>query len=151
MANPATAEPIGGVQPRSAAWRGFMTMAGAWSLQGFAMFSVIEKHTGRWVGRVGPWCPEAWPGTEVGWGIVHDCWGRGYATEAATAAIDWAIDILGWTDIIHVIAPTNLRSQAVARRLGSVNRGRGSLPAPLTDVIVDLWGQSASDWRSSSS
>jgi RimJ/RimL family protein N-acetyltransferase len=149
MSDPATAEPIGGVQPRAAAWRGFMTMAGAWSLQGFAMFSVIEKSTGRWIGRVGPWRPEGWPGTEVGWGIVQDCWGRGYATEAATAAIDWAIDALGWTDIIHVIAPTNARSQAVARKLGSRNRGRGTLPAPHTDTIIDLWGQSAADWRSS--
>ena len=126
-------------------------MAGAWSLQGFAMFSVIEKSTGRWIGRVGPWHPEGWPGTEVGWGIVHDCWGRGYATEAATAAIDWAVDTLRWTDIIHVIAPTNARSQAVARRLGSRNRGRGSLPAPHADSIVDLWGQSAADWRTSHS
>jgi RimJ/RimL family protein N-acetyltransferase len=149
MADAATAEFVGGVQPRSAAWRGLMTMAGAWSLHGFAMFSVIEKSTGRWIGRVGPWCPEGWPGTEVGWGIVHDCWGRGYATEAATAAIDWAIAALGWTDIIHVIAPTNARSQAVAHRLGSRNRGRGTLPAPFADAVVDLWGQSAADWRSS--
>ena len=149
MADTSTAEFIGGVQPRAAAWRGFMTMAGAWSLQGFAMFSVIEKRTGRWVGRVGPWCPDGWPGTEVGWGIVHDCWGRGYATEAATAAIDWAIDALGWTDIIHVIDPRNAPSQAVALKLGSRNRGRGSLPAPFADAVVNLWGQSAADWRSS--
>ncbi|MEO8465324.1 MAG: GNAT family N-acetyltransferase [Gammaproteobacteria bacterium] len=149
MANPATAEPIGGVQPRSVAWRSFTSLAGAWSLHGFAMFSVIEKSTGRWIGRVGPWRPEGWPGTEVGWGIVQECWGRGYATEAATAAIDWAIDALGWTDIIHVIAPTNAPSQAVARKLGSRNRGRGSLPVPHADTIVDLWGQSAADWRCS--
>ncbi len=149
MADAATAEFLGGVQPRATAWRGFMTMAGAWSLQRFAMFSVIENSTGRWIGRVGPWYPDGWPGTEIGWGIVHDCWGRGYATEAATAAIDWAIDTLGWTDIIHVIEPRNPASQAVARKLGSRNRGRGSLPPPSADVVVDLWGQTATDWRSS--
>jgi hypothetical protein len=38
-------------------------MAGAWAMQGFAMLSVIEKATGRWVGRAGPWQPEGWPGT----------------------------------------------------------------------------------------
>lgn len=149
MADSASAEFIGGVQPRAAAWRGLMTMAGSWSLHGFAMFSVIEKSTGRWIGRVGPWRPEGWPGTEVGWGIVRDRWGRGYATEAATAAIDWAIDALGWTDIIHVIDPRNAPSQAVARKLGSRNRGRGSLPAPFTDAIIDIWGQTAAQWRSS--
>ena len=148
-ADPVTTEFLGGVQPRAVAWRGFMTMAGAWSLQGFAMFSVIEKSTGRWIGRVGPWYPDGWPGTEVGWGIVRECWSRGYATEAATAAIDWAIDTLGWTDVIHVIDPRNAPSQAVARKLGSRNRGRGSLPAPFTDAVVDIWAQSAADWRSS--
>jgi RimJ/RimL family protein N-acetyltransferase len=83
---------LGGAQPRSSAWRALMTMAGAWHLHGFAMFSVIEKATGRWVGRLGPWVPEGWPGTEVGWGIIRDCWGKGYGTEGATATIDWAFD-----------------------------------------------------------
>ena len=34
------------------------------------MFSVIEKDSGRWIGRIGPWQPEGWPGTEVGWSLV---------------------------------------------------------------------------------
>jgi RimJ/RimL family protein N-acetyltransferase len=33
---------IGGVQPPSTAWRGVMSMAGAWAVTGVAMFSVIE-------------------------------------------------------------------------------------------------------------
>lgn len=45
---------LSGVQPRGAAWRGLCTMVGAWSVRGFAMFSVIERDTGRWVGRIGP-------------------------------------------------------------------------------------------------
>lgn len=84
--------------PRSLAWRAFMTMAGAWYLQGFAMFSVIEKATGRWIGRLGPWYPEGWPGTEIGWALVRDSWGRGYATEGAAAAMDWAFSTLGWKE-----------------------------------------------------
>jgi len=76
---------LGGPQPRAVAWRTFLAMAGAWAMQGFAMFSVIEKASGAWVGRVGPWQPEGWPGTEVGWGIARDRCGLGYATEAATA------------------------------------------------------------------
>ena len=68
---------IGGVKSRSESWRGLMQVAGSWSLLGFGMFSVLERDTGRWVGRVGPLHPEDWPGDEVGWGIARDAWGRG--------------------------------------------------------------------------
>src|SRR5215468_9895460 len=96
MADADASKFVGGPQPRPVAWRGFMSMAGAWSMQGFAMFSIIEKASGRWIGRLGPWMPEGWPGTEVGWAIVRDCWGRGYAPEGAAAATDWAFDHLAW-------------------------------------------------------
>jgi RimJ/RimL family protein N-acetyltransferase len=137
---------LGGPQPRAVAWRGFMTMAGAWHLQGYAMFSVLEKSSGRWVGRVGPWQPEGWPGTEVGWSIVRDRWGRGYATEAAAAAMSWAFAELRWTEVIHVIDARNEASGAVARKLGARNRGRGRLPPPYEEVAVDIWGQTRDEW-----
>jgi RimJ/RimL family protein N-acetyltransferase len=137
---------IGGPQPPALAWRGLMVMAGAWHLQGFAMFSVIEKASGRWIGRLGPWYPQGWPGTEVGWGLVRDSWGRGYATEGASAAMDWAFSTLGWTEVIHSIAPDNHASQAVARKLGSRNRGPGRLPPPFEDSPVEIWGQTRAEW-----
>ncbi len=138
---------IGGPVPRSPAWRGLMTMIGAWHANGFAMFSVVEKSSGRWVGRLGPWMPDGWPGPEIGWAIVRDCWGRGYATEGAAAATDWAFRFLGWTEVIHSIAPDNLASQAVARKLGSRNRGRGTLPPPFEHDRVDIWGQTREEWQ----
>ena len=138
---------IGGPQARSVAWRGFMSVAGAWAMSGYSMFSVIEKSSGRWIGRVGPWVPEGWPGTEVGWGLVKDAYGQGYATEAAAAAIDWAFDALGWTDVIHCIDPENITSQRVAERLGSSNRGPGRMPAPFEDLPIDIWGQTRDEWR----
>ena len=141
---------LGGPQPRSAAWRGLCSVAGAWSLFGFAMFSVVEKSSGRWIGRLGPWKPEAWPGPEVGWGLVRDAWGKGYATEGATASIDWAFEHLGWTKVIHCIDPLNTPSQAVAKRLGSSNLGTGSLPPPYDATTIDIWGQSREDWRARS-
>lgn len=146
-ANPDSMRFLGGVQPREVAWRTLMLMAGAWHLQGISMFSVVEKASGRWVGRVGPWMPEGWPGPEVGWGIVRDCEGRGYATEAAAASIDWAFDALGWTEVIHSISPGNTGSQRVAAKLGSRNRGPGRLPPPLTGVPVEIWGQTREEWR----
>jgi RimJ/RimL family protein N-acetyltransferase len=149
VADPAATRHLGGPVPRTVAWRSFLTMAGAWAVQGFAMFSVIDKSSGRWVGRVGPWYPEGWPGTEIGWGIVRDCWRRGYATEAATAAIDWAFDELGWSEVIHVIDVDNTASQALARKLGSRKRGPGRLPAPHESAVVDIWGQTRVEWEAS--
>lgn len=138
---------IGGVQPRAGAWRGLAAMTGSWALHGFGMFSVVEKASGRWIGRLGPWRPEGWPGSEVGWGLVRSAWGKGYATEGAAAAMNWAVGALGWNDIIHCIDPANQASARVAERLGSTLRGRGRLPAPFEQVEVDLWGQSADSWR----
>ncbi|HEY4771406.1 MAG TPA: GNAT family N-acetyltransferase [Steroidobacteraceae bacterium] len=146
QADPQVAHYIGGVQPRPLAWRGFMVMAGCWSLLGFAMFSVIEKSSGCWIGRLGPWQPEGWPGPEIGWGLVRDAWGRGYATEGAAAAMEWAFLELGWTDVIHCIAPDNHASQAVARRLGSRKRGPGHLPPPYEGSPVEIWGQTRAEW-----
>ena len=81
---------IGGTLPRAAAWRKFLQMPGAWAVQGFGMFAVIEKSSGDWLGNIGPWKPVGWPGNEVGWALRRAAWGKGYATEAAVAAIDWA-------------------------------------------------------------
>lgn len=146
-ADAATMEHLGGVKTRSEVWRGLCEMRGAWHINGFSMFSVIERKSGRWIGRLGPWQPEGWPGTEVGWGVHPDFAGQGYAYEATVAAMDYVVDGLGWSDICHTIAPGNVRSIALAQRLGSNNRGPTRLPAPYQDVAVDNWGQSAADWR----
>ena len=147
MGDEETARFIGGVQAPSQVWRSMMAMAGAWTLSGVAMFSVIEKSSGQWIGRIGPWQPHGWPGTEVGWSLHRDAMGKGYALEAAVAALDYAFDHLGWTDVIHCIAPDNGPSIRLAERLGSRNGGRGQLPAPFQDAVIDLWGQTRDEWR----
>ena len=138
---------IGGMQKRPAAWRSLACATGSWSLKGFGLFSVIEKSSGEWIGWIGPWQPEGWPGTEVGWGLLRSRWGKGYATEGATAAIDWAFDTLGWDDVIHTIHPDNQGSIAVAERLGSHYRGPGQFPAPYEHLPVGIWGQSKAEWK----
>jgi RimJ/RimL family protein N-acetyltransferase len=147
MGDPEAARFLGGAQPRAVAWRAMAAMTGAWALRGFGMFSVIERATGRWVGRLGPWCPEGWPGTEVGWGLAREAWGRGYAQEGAIAAIDWAFDRLGWSEVIHCIEPANAASIKVAERLGSSRLRDAFLPPPFDAVRVDVWGQSRDAWR----
>lgn len=146
FAHPASSH-IGGPLARGDAWRRFLQMPGAWMVQGFAMFSVVEKSSGRWIGQAGPWYPEGWPGTEVGYAFHPDAWGSGYATEACAAAMEWAFESLGWTDVIHSISPANDASKAVAQRLGSRNRGPGRLPPPLESHPIEIWGQTREEWR----
>lgn len=145
MADPEATRFLGGVQVRAAAWRGLATMVGSWTLRGCAFFSVIEKASGEWVGRVGPWHPEAWPGTEVGWGIAAAHQRRGYAVEAAAASMDWAVENLGWPEIIHCIDPDNVASKAVAAKLGSrLLRHQPNLQPFGTPV--EVWGQTSAEW-----
>ena len=138
---------LGGVQSPALTWRIMNTVAGAWALEGFHMFSVIEKASGHWIGRIGALNPWQWPGREVGWGLISAYWGRGYAREAAVASMNYVFDVLGWDDVIHTIAPDNLASAAVAKSLGSGNRGPGALPDPYAAEKVDIWGQTREAWR----
>ena len=79
---------IGGVAARDAAWRTMAMVTGAWALLGYSMFSVIEKSSGQWIGRLGPWRPGgkegSWPGDEVGWALRASAQGKGYAAEGAS-------------------------------------------------------------------
>jgi RimJ/RimL family protein N-acetyltransferase len=134
---------IGGASDRNASWQGLATAVGMWTLRGCSLFSVLEADTGRWVGRVGPWLPEGALGTEVGWAIDRSAWGRGYATEAAEAAIGWAFGTLGWAEVIHCIDAENAASIAVAERLGS-HRLRADVDG---GKPVEVYGQARAEWR----
>jgi len=125
-----------------AGWRNAAIMAGHWVLHGFGMFVVEEKASGKFAGRVGPFYPPVWPGFEVGWGIAAEFRGRGYAVEAAKAAIDWSFSIFELDEIVHCIDPENVASQAVARRLGAKQEGE----TMLLGHAVDLWVTRRSAW-----
>lgn len=146
LSDPEATRFLGGPYAPAMAWRFVNVTAGGWLMQGFSMFSVIEKASGQWIGRLGPWFPAEWPGTEIGWGLVRAAWGKGYATEGAAAAADWAFANLGWTEMIHTIAPENTPSIAVAKRLGSRLLGNVRLPPPI-NTDVQSWGQTRAEWQ----
>jgi RimJ/RimL family protein N-acetyltransferase len=124
-------------QPRWAAWRSMSVHLGHWALRGFGQWAVVEDATGEFVGRAGLYCPEGWPGLEVGWVLSREHWGRGFASEAARAALADAFERLGAERVISVIAPGNDRSVRVAERVGErydrtielLARGRHSIYA----------------------
>ena len=145
-ADPHTMEHLGGVQHEADAWRSFASFVGAWQLGGPCMFSVVEKASGEWIGRIGPWLPHLWPVNEVGWGIRHGFEGRGYAFEAAEMAVQYAFDKLGWDSVSHLIADENTRSQALAQRLGARPVGESQMPGSLAKYQVTEWRQSKKEW-----
>ena len=58
------------------------------------------------------------PAIEVAWRLARTYWGRGYATEAARAALDYGFEKLGLTEIVSLTVPANWRSRRVMERLG---------------------------------
>jgi RimJ/RimL family protein N-acetyltransferase len=93
---------------------------------------------GRLLGRAGLWHPEGWFGLEVGWKLHRETWGRGYATEAAAAALDWAWADVDAERIISVIHPENAASLRVAGRLGMYHlRDAESSHDPVVIMAID--------------
>jgi RimJ/RimL family protein N-acetyltransferase len=58
------------------------------------------------------------PCVEIGWRLAHEHWGRGYATEAALAALDFGFQRLGLAEIVSFTVPANRRSRGVMERIG---------------------------------
>jgi RimJ/RimL family protein N-acetyltransferase len=89
---------------------------------GFGLWVVEVLPTGDFAGLVGLMKPafEAHftPAVEVGWRLARQHWGRGYATEAAKAALEFGFDKVGLEEIVSFTVPANLRSRRVMDRLG---------------------------------
>lgn len=100
------------------AWRNMAQMIGHWSLRGYGLLAVEERSSGLFVGRVGFWNPDGWPGFEVGWALHRSFWGRGFATEAARVCLEAAFTRLQQSEVISLIHPENARSIQVAERIG---------------------------------
>jgi RimJ/RimL family protein N-acetyltransferase len=82
------------------------------------------------------------PDFEIGWGIAKEAQGKGYATEAARAAIDRAFATFEIAQVIHCIDRENTASQGVARRLGAEKQREIELFGHVADIWVttrDAW------------
>lgn len=114
-----TARYVGGVMSWDKAWRHMAALAGHWALKGFGVWAVEEQSSSSFVGAVGLWEPEGWPELEVGYWLMKEAHGKGYATEAAAGARQHAYMKLGATTLVSYIDPANTPSRRVAERLGA--------------------------------
>ncbi|GIT91200.1 N-acetyltransferase [Jannaschia pagri] len=123
-------EIIGGPLDETAAWKILTNDVGHWHLRGFGWWS-LDDGTGC-VGSCGFHLPEGRPDVELGWSLFSGM-GRGYATEAAQAALAWAGT--RWPRIVSHIDRDNRASARVALRLGATDTG---VP-PAHDPLCTIW------------
>ena len=122
MANPDVSRFLGDGQPltRVEAWRQLAIFAGHWVLRGYGLWAVEERATGEFLGRIGCLNPEGFPAFEIAYTLAPWAWGKGYAREGAAAALRYARETLGRTEIASIIRPANIPSIRVATSLGAV-------------------------------
>jgi RimJ/RimL family protein N-acetyltransferase len=70
------------------------------------------------------------PAVEVAWRLARPYWGRGYAAEAAKAALDYGFEQLGLSEIVALTVPANQRSRRVMERLGMTRSSEDDFDHP---------------------
>jgi ribosomal-protein-alanine N-acetyltransferase len=89
---------------------------------GFGIWALEVAGPGTFIGLTGlsvvPFAAHFTPAVEVGWRLLPSAWGRGYATEAASASIDYGFTHAGLSEIVSFASAVNTRSIAVMHRLG---------------------------------
>lgn len=116
-------------------WQTFVADLGHWEMFDQGMWAITLRGNDTVVGFAGPWCPPHWPESEIGWMIFDPAIeGTGIATEAATATIKHAYDVLGWTTAVSYIDKRNARSIRLAEKLGA--KLDPSAPSTGQDMLV---------------
>ncbi|MBT2406116.1 MULTISPECIES: GNAT family N-acetyltransferase [unclassified Streptomyces] len=93
-----------------------------WDDEGFGLFAVELLASGELIGAVGlsvpEWLPEVLPAVEITWRLGRSFWGQGYASEAAQATLEFALQDRGLDRVIAVNRAGNDESENVIRKLG---------------------------------
>jgi len=112
-----SAQYVGGAVDRVTAWRAFLAGPGSWLLHCAGWWAVEEIAAGKSIGEVGVFRREA-PDLEIGWRIYRHSWRKGYASEAAAAALASAKERFAGERVIAYIAKDNIASIRVAEKIG---------------------------------
>lgn len=124
-----------GPKDREGAWRIFASEIALWPLMGFGPFSLEGKATGAYLGEVGIYQPAHFPEPEIGWIMMADAEGKGFAQEAARRVLAFAWDDLGLASLVNYIEPENARSIRLGLRLGGTIEP-GAPGSRATDVVI---------------
>jgi RimJ/RimL family protein N-acetyltransferase len=102
--------------------------------RGFGFWAVEVRESGQFIGFTGLSVPSFdapfGPGVEIGWRLVKDAWGNGYATEGARASLAHAFGPLGLDDVLSFTTTTNKPSQRVMERIGMTHDEAGDFDHP---------------------
>lgn len=110
---------VGGPRDARGSFTSLTSRLGHWALHGFGLWHISTKDDREFAGWTGMIFAPGWQEPELGWALLEGFEGKGFATEAATAARDYAARHQGMNGVISHIAPTNHASLAVAQRLGA--------------------------------
>ncbi|MDE3195025.1 MAG: GNAT family N-acetyltransferase [Acidobacteriota bacterium] len=122
------------------AWAKLVRYAGFWTLLGFGFWAIEERATGRWVGELGladfrrEMNPPLGNAPEAGWVLASPAHGKGFATEALTAALDWADGNIAADRTVCIVNPENAASIRVALKCGFAEQRRSSYGG--SEVVV---------------
>ncbi len=109
-------------------------LATALASDGFGLWAIEERATGRFAGFTGiqrvSFRAHFTPAVETGWRLAREAWGRGFATEAARAATAFGFDALGLEEVVSFTVPANTRSRAVMERLGMTHAAADDFDHP---------------------
>jgi ribosomal-protein-alanine N-acetyltransferase len=89
-----------------------------WAERGFGLWAVIDRRDGQLIGQCGLNYLMENGEVEVDYALARPYWGRGIATEAAKAALEFGFGSVGLSKIIALAAPENLASRRVMEHLG---------------------------------
>lgn len=114
----------GAAFPKAHTWTRLLSYVGHWTLFGFGYWAVQEKSTQKFIGQLGfaDFKREIIPAIdglpELGWALISEAHGKGYATEALSAALLWGKKNLKSQRAVCLIHPDNKPSLRVAEKIG---------------------------------
>ncbi len=121
----------------------------SWAKHGWGLLAIECLETESFIGFCGLAEPDLLqplqPSVEIGWRLTRAAWGRGYATEAAAAVVDWAFSTVQLKRLVAVVQLDNLASHRVADKIGMRREQRTIVPG--LGVWVDVYELGQANWQ----